>query len=87
MTVRHENTNKIRRSQGVLPPFSQPQFYLLFYSSSVGLLSHAELNVDRKICLLKSAACVLERQTHRSICHFRRRDETGGGGSKSKNAS
>jgi len=36
-----------------------------------------------RIYLLKLPACVLERQIHRSICHFGR---IGGGESKSKNA-
>ena len=29
-TVRHENADNVRRSRGVLPPFSQPQFLFRF---------------------------------------------------------
>ena len=65
-TVRHENADKVRRSRGVLPPFSQPQFLFCFIPSLLGCfcirVSMLVIFLGR-IRLLKLPACVLERQT------------------------
>jgi len=77
-SVRHKNADKVRRSRGVLPPFSQPQFLFCFIPPLLGCFCirvSVLVIFSGRIRLLKLPACVLERQTHRSIRHFGRRDE------------
>ena len=76
-TVWQENVDEVRRSRGVLLP-SQPQFRFRFIPPLLGCFRIRELMLiifSGRIRLLKLSACVLERQAHRSICHFKRRDE------------
>jgi len=74
-TVRHGNADEVCRSRGVVPPFSQPQFLFRF----IPPLRFARISMliifISSIRLLKLPACVLEGQTHRSICHLGRKDE------------
>jgi hypothetical protein len=77
-TVWQENVDEVRRSRGVLLPFSQPQFLFRFIPSLLGCFCIQKsmlIILSGRIRLLRLSACVLERQTHRSICHFGRRDE------------
>jgi hypothetical protein len=77
-TVWQENVDEVRRSRGLLLPFSQPQFLFRFIPPLLGCFHIREsmlIIFSGRIRLLKLSACVLERQIHRSICHFGRRDE------------
>jgi len=74
-TVRHENADEVCRSRGVVPPFSQRQFLFRFIPLRFARISMLIIFIS-SIRLLKLPACILERSTHRSICHLGRlRDE------------